>query len=348
MKTNIHQTNATPPSLRDSIPSFSASPVETFTSRYLRHYETANVVNKDDTEERVGLSDLSTSVGNLVNKAFLKLDMNPSGLFAMLNLAHARVKLDNNARFIQWFQYVLRYRQKELRWFDDDKIFKLLQKSKSEDDLVTLFHNLRQVPELKNLADKMQRMLWKSPSSHELMSQIWLKTSETPNEVFKILNLKSATLDVHNKKFLQWLRYTELYRAEKGVNSFSELQTMHFLLDAKPIETQFGTVFQKLKQFPDLEKLAENMQIYLFERSIHVLKYNPKHFGDLLVNPSPWKSILTEPKNDATFQTLEAYTLKYAKALGGDDAEGIVKTLFAKDEPIAAIEAAMKVAKLLR
>ncbi|OWZ06019.1 RxLR effector protein [Phytophthora megakarya] len=315
-------------------------PSATLTNRHLRHSDAI----KDKNEERVGFPDLSKFIENLAYKMMLKLNMNPDEVFTKLHLAEAGVKLDNNPTFIRWLQYVHQYRKKKLSWFNDVEIVELLRKSQSDNDLVTLFHNLRQVPGMKNLADELQGfLLSKSPSSNQLMHQVWLNSDEAPEEVFKILKLQGAKLDVDNKFFLDWLRYTELYRAEKGTNTFTELQTMHYVLTAKPstMYEPFGTVFQTLKNFPELKNLAESMQTSLFKKSIQ-LQVDPKHFGDLLENPATWKSIVARPTNDATFETLKAYTLKYAQDLGGNDALGKVKALFASNDPEAALAAAMK------
>ncbi|OWY99485.1 RxLR effector protein [Phytophthora megakarya] len=342
--TDLRQRKPSPPSLRTDLPFVASNAAEAFSKRRLRLYDAVNVADKRNNEERIGFSGLSKFVENQSVKVFLKMGTNPSELFTRLRLAKDGVKLDDNPVFIRWLQYVYQYREKSLKSFYDEEIVDLLRNSKSDDELVTLFHNLRQVPEMKNLADKLQRtLLWISPTSNQMMNEVWLKNKQTPEEVFKILNLRDGPLDVENKVFLDWLRYTEFYRAEKGINSFSELQTMHYLLETVPmIEAKYGAVFQTLKEIPELKKLAESMQTSLFQRSTHVLKTDPKKFGNLLASPREWQSILDLPKHDPNFQTLEAYTLKYAKDFGGDAVLEKVKRLFARNDLEAAVAAAMK------
>ncbi|ETL87532.1 hypothetical protein L917_13313 [Phytophthora nicotianae] len=91
-------------------------------------------------------------------KLFLKWEVNPADIFQRLRSVRASGKLDDNKGFIQWLQYVNKYRAKRggESWFADYKLVELLRKSKSDAELVTLFQSLRRYPAVKNLADEMQ------------------------------------------------------------------------------------------------------------------------------------------------------------------------------------------------
>ncbi|POM69596.1 Secreted RxLR effector peptide protein [Phytophthora palmivora] len=311
-----------------------------------RSLRSTSVANEDEDEERIGISDLSKIAEKLPLDA-LKLGMNPKDVFTRLHFAEAGVKLDDNLEFIEWLHYISLYKaSKGQTAFSDRTLFELLRQSKSEEELVTLFHSLRQIPAMKNIADTMQGMLFdRLPSSHKLMNEVWLKHQETPEEVFKILNPEWTTLDANNAVFLSWLKYTKLYRAKMGTSSFSELQAMQLLLKAKPLrnEVEFGRAFQVIKNDPDLKNLAENMQTHLFQKWIKVNKLDPKEFGDMLDLYVSWRYILKEPKTDVDYQTLEAFTLRYAEDKGGSAVLKEVKALFATSDPEAAVTAAMRV-----
>ncbi|OWZ06021.1 RxLR effector protein [Phytophthora megakarya] len=242
--TDLHQTNQLSPKLRTGSPLFIPSTSKPVPIRRLSLYDTANVIEGTNNEERAGISDLWKFTENLSFNWMLKMNANPNDVFKKLHLAKDGVKLDDNPVFIRWLQYVHLYKKQRFNYFYDVEMYQLLRKSQSDDDLVTLFHNLRQVPEMKNLADKMQRiMLGESPSSNQLMHQVWLTNKEPPKEVFKILGLQDVQLNVKNTAFLDWLRYTELYRNKMGANSFSELQTLHYLIDTTMInEAKLGKV----------------------------------------------------------------------------------------------------------
>lgn len=128
-----------------------------------------------------------------------------------------------------------------------------------------------------------------------------------------------------------------------GSNSFSDEQALHFLLNEKwfSIDVQFGTLFQSIKEVPDLKRLAENMQASLFQKLINEDMMKPKVFADLLVNPyGSGLQILKLARTNPMFSTLDAYTLQFAAHRGG--MEGVNK-LFADNKPEAALAVAMKV-----
>ncbi|KAG2789940.1 hypothetical protein PC116_g27638 [Phytophthora cactorum] len=132
-------------------------------------------------------------------------------MFHSLRVVKAGGKLNRNPEFIQWLQYVMKYRAKrgEFR-FKDDTILDLLRKTKPEAELVTLFQSVRRVADMKIIADNLQvHMVLSSASSHRLVNDAWLKAGESPQQVYKILSLAGDSLD-NNPLFIQWLRYIKL------------------------------------------------------------------------------------------------------------------------------------------
>ncbi|KAG3095598.1 hypothetical protein PI124_g16003 [Phytophthora idaei] len=120
-----------------------------------------NSVKQMDVEERSVLSKIAGAVAkvrpsahNIANKMWLKFRTNPEVVFKELDLRKTGVKLANNPAFLQWVKYVDMYNAKKGNlWFSENSIFKLLQKSKPEAELVVFFHSLQQVRRMSNFAD---------------------------------------------------------------------------------------------------------------------------------------------------------------------------------------------------
>ncbi|OWZ04807.1 RxLR effector protein [Phytophthora megakarya] len=196
---------------------------------------------------------------------------------------------------------------------------------------------------MKTFADALQRfMVLNSAPSHKVMNNVWLKSRETPKEVFNILLLKNMDFE-DNPLFIQWLRYAKLYGRKVEGTTFSELQAFSFLLNANVDNRLLGVNLQTIKQIPDLKKFAQNIQTRLFRYHMNNNHVKPDRFGKLLANPRPdWGYILKLPKTDPMYETLKVYTLQYAFERGGYAMFKQVKGLFANNEPEAAITAAIK------
>ncbi|KAG6965467.1 hypothetical protein JG687_00005435 [Phytophthora cactorum] len=218
-------------------------------------------------EERAGVPGM-TKLDELAYKMALKTTIDPMGIFKRLRVVKTGGKLDGNKEFILWLLYVNQYRTKRggRFWFSDDKLFDLLRKTKSEEELVTLFQSLRQYQDIKYITDDMQAyMILSSASSHRLVNEAWLKSRETPEKVFNILRLGAEALFSLDSSplFIQWLRYIIMYRAVVGSDSFTDLQTLDFLLERSRLSTttSFGTLIQSFKDIPDLE-IYRNLKAY--------------------------------------------------------------------------------------
>ncbi|KAL3663567.1 hypothetical protein V7S43_011454 [Phytophthora oleae] len=270
----------------------------------------------------------------------------PRVVFRAFDLAKYSTKLNDNPAFFKWIGYVNKY------WttygdslFSEDAMLVLLLKSKPEDELVAAFHSMRSVPEMKNLADKMQTKLFMtSTSSHDAMNQVWLASRESPKEVFGILNIGKRSLK-DNPMAIQWLKYIKRYRAKIGDSAFSDSEAVLFVMEATySVQAQkFGVLLQSFKKIPDLKILAENMQTSLFRQWIDVKKLTPDELGSLMVSPhGSWKTVLRLPKSDPRFQALETYTVQYAARLNEKTMTEKVKMLFANNDPEGALAAAMK------
>ncbi|POM72758.1 Secreted RxLR effector peptide protein [Phytophthora palmivora] len=145
------------------LPSWSTNNNVDVPTRFLRNVdEDVGKVEscRSNDQERVGFPSVSNAIDKLKYMVLLKMNTDPEKIFNKLRFAEANVNLNNNPAFIQWLQYVLKYRAKNGNvGFSNAYLFFLLKDAKSEAELVTLFQSLRQVPGMKDLADSMQRLM---------------------------------------------------------------------------------------------------------------------------------------------------------------------------------------------
>ncbi|KAE9040214.1 hypothetical protein PR003_g7418 [Phytophthora rubi] len=96
-----------------------------------------------------------------------------------------------------------------------------------------------------------------------LTQRRWIRNGKDPTDVFNLFNIFHNTwakID-HSKKTAQWFRFVEGYRAKWGTGSFPDYR-IYELLRTKVPEAKLATVFQALKEIPDLKSLGEKMQNY--------------------------------------------------------------------------------------
>ncbi|KAE8883908.1 hypothetical protein PF002_g26758 [Phytophthora fragariae] len=236
---------------------------------------------------------------------------NPEKVFTILRLGEAGAKLDDNPKFLQWLKYVEKYSNLQYRSYSNNKVFDLLRKTNSDEELVVLFQSLRRASGMEDVADSMQRILFlSSPSIHRLLNEAWLKSHETPVNVFNILRLGEPKAE-RNSMLLQWLKYTEMYRSTMGGDAFSTSKTYQFVLDAFPekLPSQFAELFQLVKRTPDLKNLGGKMQNYLF-KSLVDEKFTPETFRGQLGVPGV-TPVFELRKDDSVYKALEDFTVFY-------------------------------------
>ncbi|ETM41428.1 hypothetical protein L914_12781 [Phytophthora nicotianae] len=276
----------------------------------------------------------------------LEHETNPSILFDTLRLRDAGAKLGDSPIFHQWLYYVEKYRAKRGdHWFGDIEMLALFRKTMPEDEVVLLIHKIRNIPGMKNHGDTMQRFLFlTSKTSQKTMNEVWLKFQVPPEEVFRILALSKARMDGldDNTMLIHWLRYIKLYRGHTKTNVFASEQTVLFLTKAKPFQSEweFATLFQSLKDVPDLKPFAENMQSSLFLKWLR-MEFDPNQVSHFLTLPYPTNAVRL-PKSHPVYRTWESYTLYFTKRKGGEPLLKKVKALFDNDNPTGALTAVMK------
>ncbi|OWZ21443.1 RxLR effector protein [Phytophthora megakarya] len=270
-------------------------------------------------------------VDNLVYRGLEKTNQYPTYLFIVARLGETGVRLDDNGpAFIQWLHYVSKYRalKGDEFAFSDVKLLELLEKKMSEAELTKLFVSLTKVPGLENLA---QSMIFKwswSSHRHKLLNEAWLKSKESPANVFEILKLEQR-VEVYDVNFLEWMRYTKMYMKETE----RPFPVANFLL-SKTTEQSAAMLFQKLKEIDDLKAFAEKLQIQLFDKWIRQYKLKPTKLEGMIDAPMI--------RGDPRFAMLEAYTIRFAE-LHDKTVMEKMKALFANDDFVAALAAAEKV-----
>ncbi|KAG6958827.1 hypothetical protein JG687_00009154 [Phytophthora cactorum] len=246
--------------------------------------------------------------------------------------AHGEIGLQGDAyteKFLAWPRYMLQFRAKTGEdLFSNVKFLRLLREAKPDEEVLELLQSLRRVNGMKTLVDEMQAHLIKIYPS--MMNEAWLKFRESPKEIHSFLH----TNGLQDTNLIQWLRYIKMYRAKFGPSSFSVFQTYDLLLEHFSFAS-LAELLQSIKEIPDLEKLAKSMQIQVFQE---LYKHtSPNAFRRIWMGPS----VLS--KSDPMYDALEEYTLWYAAHRGGNDTLVRVKSLLAKDDIYAALDAAGKI-----
>ncbi|CAI5738284.1 unnamed protein product [Hyaloperonospora brassicae] len=167
--------------------------------------------------------------------------------------------------FPYFYRYVGEYRLRVKR-FDDDQVIKLLKWHKyGEDELVQIFHNLRDDPDMKDHSNNMQRSLLLDSQdflhTFKLMADGWVRSKLSPGEVYDIMFSPAGTTDVatgvekqEQHTFLRMLpflfRYVGQYRL--GVNGFDDDQVIGLLKVHGQDGDELVHIFHKFLDIPDM------------------------------------------------------------------------------------------------
>ncbi|KAG6611490.1 pleiotropic drug resistance protein ABC superfamily [Phytophthora cinnamomi] len=181
------------------------------------------------------------------------------------------------------------------------------------------------------------------PNKRTSTSQAWLKSGDTPEEVFNILLLQETKIKPFkledNSRFLPWFKYTEMYHR---TSAEGDLQTYNFLRSRYATsEFELAPLFQSLKQMPGMDALGENLQSFLF-LSWMKKGFKPKFVQSQLSLPLQ-TTIFELPKDHVLYRALEEYTIFYTASRGGEQVLKTVRGLFADNKPYEALTTAMKV-----
>ncbi|EGZ27011.1 hypothetical protein PHYSODRAFT_284043 [Phytophthora sojae] len=167
--------------------------------RVLRVHESADVGNISNAdEERVSSGAWVSRLAELDKKTskFQKLDMqlaqkvwiyngkNPKFMFKYLDIFNTWAKIDNSKRTIQWFRFTKAFRDKKGAGSSPNyDIYTLLRSKVPEDKLAITFESLKQIPDVRNLAETMQNYQLK----------LWIDQKETPTSIRRLLGIPHST-----------------------------------------------------------------------------------------------------------------------------------------------------------
>ncbi|POM73543.1 Putative RxLR effector [Phytophthora palmivora] len=90
---------------------------------------------------------------------WLKLKTRPEVVFNSLHLGETVLKLDDNPRLLQWFNYVKAHKSK-IGGFTDEDIYKLLSKRTDDGELAVLFYSLEKTPKFERLGTRMRSLVF--------------------------------------------------------------------------------------------------------------------------------------------------------------------------------------------
>lgn len=143
-----------------------------------------------------------------------------------------------------------------------------------------------------------------------------------------------------NRKFVQWFRFTDKYRAKVGESSYSDRQTLEILMETRPwtAEEDLAAFFLSIKKISGLKKVGGSLETHLFR--IWMETWEPKNVATVL---GIRNSVSKVSKRDPRYEILKTFTLQYAAEKSGTATMEKVKELFANNNPTAALEAAVKV-----
>lgn len=120
------------------------------------------------------------------------------------------------------------------------------------------------VPGLSKIAELASRA---SPKAQNTANKMWLWSQTNPEDVFKALRVGEAGTKLNNNPhLLQWLKYVQMYRGQKGPdNWFPDKQIFSLLLAMTKRQIKLALLFQSLTRH---KNLGEKMQTLLIEKWI--------------------------------------------------------------------------------
>ncbi|EGZ09502.1 hypothetical protein PHYSODRAFT_288434 [Phytophthora sojae] len=116
----------------------------------------------------------------LAEKTWISIGWDPVEIFKYFNRFNAWANIENSKRTIQWFRFTKAYRAKKgVGSFPDYEIYHLLRSKVPEEKLALALESLKQIPDVKNLAETVQNYQLK----------LWVDRKETRTSIAKLLGI---------------------------------------------------------------------------------------------------------------------------------------------------------------
>ncbi|GMF62940.1 unnamed protein product [Phytophthora fragariaefolia] len=271
-------------------------------------------------------------------RLWMKKELEPAELYRTTFGATgvAGVGLHGDMFLPPWLKYVNMYRG-GLGRFEDFHLISLLQQTKSDKDIVEIFHQLRAVKGMEKFADSLQlKMFYFHPATREAMVDAWITTKATPDAVFDILGLRRGISPGYERLY-QWLRFASKSKA------VSEEDMLTVLTKSSTVYTQYAGLLQVIKDTSgvddELRRLAERLQNIIFKKLLEIDR-SPLRFGKYVgPNLESWRKVIRRGSKDPYYKTLEAYTVAYAAKQGGEALRTKVENFFINLQPYEAVMA---------
>ncbi|OWZ15843.1 RxLR effector protein [Phytophthora megakarya] len=238
---------------------------------------------EDVPDLRTLATNMQKSMSGNTNINNFQASVNPDVLFDMVQLSALGGKLNGSPMFTQWLKYANTFREKRGIMMTTKCLICFGKRCQKK-----MLH----VPGMKNHADSMLRWLsFESKTSHKVINDVWLNAKVSPEEVFKILQLNRASMTAFddNRMLFQWIRYFERYRESvmklDNISIYDKklrmtLQKNNVMMN----DAQFATLFQVIKDAPQLKRIGESMQTSVFKELLSK-GFDPSSFSSLLSIP---------------------------------------------------------------
>ncbi|KAE9350333.1 hypothetical protein PF008_g6494 [Phytophthora fragariae] len=106
-------------------------------------------------------------------KFYLKIGNTPKDVFRIIGSRSSWAKMDTNKRATMWFRFTNAYRAKNgAGSFPDYEIYQLLRTKVPEENLALALEGLKQIPDVKNLAEVVQKYQF----------QVWVSKKQPPHQ----------------------------------------------------------------------------------------------------------------------------------------------------------------------
>ncbi|GMF56179.1 unnamed protein product [Phytophthora fragariaefolia] len=137
---------------------------------------------------------------------WIKMGKDPKYLFNTFEQLHNTwAKIDSNKKTVQWFRFVKAFRAKKgTGRFPDYDIYSLLRTKVPEEKLAVVFESLKQIPDVKSLAETMQQYQFR----------LWIDRKETPASIGNLLGIRVALRTERGPKDDILSSFTKMYRGQ--------------------------------------------------------------------------------------------------------------------------------------
>ena len=171
--------------------------------------------------------------------------------------------------FALWLYYVDRFEKEgKLSLIDVFDKYEKLTTKRSVEEVVTILKSLRRVKRMKETAKILHKALAESLKLElSAIPSAWLQSGWTPEEVFGVFELgKEKNLNAEPGPAIQWLKFTELLRAENDARQIPAENAAQLLLGNRFGIENSEHFIEYVEKLPKLGYLGESLRRALEKR----------------------------------------------------------------------------------